>query len=206
MDDPLWNQADPRVLQDAISGGPPPLTTEVRVLFNDEFLYVGFYCEDDHVWGTLGKRDDPIYREECVEVFVCPSGALHQYYEINLSPKNILFDACILNGRTPDNPGAEFLGFHDFDLEDIYTRTHVEGDLDASGRARYWTAEYAIPLKEMWGAPHIPPRHGDTWRINFFRIDSPDRERVDYYSWNPVQAANFHQPWKFGLLCFRVEK
>jgi len=206
MDDPLWQQAEPQVLMDAVSGTKENFTTEVRVLYSGEYLYVGFYCEDDHVWGTLRDRDDPVYREECVEVFVCPSGKTHQYYEINISPKNVLFDACILNGRTADNPRNKFQGFHDFNLQDIQTRAHVEGILDVPGEAGSWKAEYAIPLEGLWGAPHIPPEHGDVWRVNFYRIDSPDRVRVDYYSWSTVHEANFHQPWKFGRIRFLIEE
>jgi len=203
MSDPLWKTAPAVSFVDTVSGGPADQPTEVRLLCSATTLYIGFVCRDDYVWGTKTDPDSDIYREECVEVFLSPAGVPHQYYEIDVSPKNVVFDACILNPRTPADPGLKFLGLKDYRPEGLKTRVHVDGESDRKGAARSWTVEYAIPLAPLIGAPHIPPREGDSWRMNLYRIDSPEPGRQKFYAWSPTEKIDFHRPWRFGILKFQ---
>ncbi len=202
LDDPRWQEAPAIQLVDAITGKSGRFATEVRLLYNDRYLYIGFRCEDDYVWGTVTERDGPVYDEECVEVFLNPAGVAYQYYEINLSPKNVVYDACVLNRRTREDPFNKFIALRDFDLADLHTAVHIRGQSDAPGRATGWTAEYAIPFDELFGAPNVPPRPGDTWRVNFYRIDSPEKGQREHYAWSPTGRPAFHLPWRFGTLRF----
>lgn len=202
IDDPSWPQAQVVPLQDAITGGPGRFTTTVRTLYNEHYFYVAFDCQDDYIWGTVSQRDGAIFDEECVEVFLCPANALHQYYEIDLSPKNVLFDACIINNRVLDHPQEPFLGFAEWNLKGFYSRVHVDGTLDQEGQARRWCCELAIPLAELFGAKYRPPQPGDVWRANFYRIDSPRKSHLELYAWSKTGAADFHRPWRFGRLKF----
>ncbi len=202
MDDPLWEQAEAVSLVDAITGKPGRFGTTVRALYDSSYLYVAFVCEDDYVWGTCTHRDDPVFNEECVEVFLNPAKSDYQYYEINLSPKNIVYDTCILNGRSEENPFESFVGLPQLDFNDLHTAVWVDGDVDKQGGAREWRAEYAIPFNELYGAPHIPPQPGDEWTVNFYRIDSPVPDQRDHYAWGPTGRAAFHLPWRFGILRF----
>jgi hypothetical protein len=203
LSDPLWKTAPAVRLVFADSGEAADRPTEVRLLYSATTLYVGFVCQDDFVWGTKTEPDSDVYTEECVEVFLNPAGVPHQYYEINVSPKNVVFDACILNPRTPSDPGLKFTGLKDYHPEGLETRVHVDGELDKRGGAKSWTVEYAIPLSRLIGAPHIPPRKGDAWRMNLYRIDSPEPGRLKYYAWNPTEKIDFHRPWRFGILLFQ---
>lgn len=202
LDDPQWACAESVMLVDAVTGKPGRYSTRVRALYSDSLLYIGFECEDVLVWGTITERDGPIWEEECVEVFVNPAAIAHQYYEINVSPRNTVFDACVLNRRTPDRPNESFLALTDFSIQGLVTATHVDGELGVPMGAQHWTAEYAIPLRELIGAPHIPPQPGDLWRINFYRIDSPEPGRRESYAWSPTFNSAFHRPWRFGYLRF----
>lgn len=202
LDHPAWNNAQPIQLVDAITGKNGRFKTEARALYSDKYLYIGFDCEDDYVWGTVKDHDGPIYDEECVEVFINPAGIAHQYYEINLSPENVVYDACVLNSRTPENQYAKFLALPQLDFEDLHTAVHIDGILDEPGLAKGWTAEYAIPLNEIYGGSHTPPQPGDVWRVNFYRIDSPQKDQREHYAWGFTERAAFHLPWKFGYLKF----
>ena len=202
MDDPMWENAAPITLVDAITGEPGRFSTKVRVLYNAKYLYVGFQCEDDYVWGTVTERDGPIYDEECVEVFLNPALCEHQYYEVNVSPKNVVFDACIINGRTPEKTDASFSSLKELNLIDLHTKVHVDGQINAPMKARRWTAEMAIPIAELFGAPNMPPKTGDVWRVNFYRIDSPKQGQQELYAWSKTERAAFHLPWRFGYLRF----
>ena len=203
LDDPLWQVASLAYLHDALTGAPARFATTVRALYDAEYLYVAFACEDDYVWGTITAHDGPIYEEECVEIFLNPANAGHQYYEINVSPCNVVFDACILNARTPEQPHASFLGLKEWHVEGLRTAVHVEGELNQPGQAKSWSAEFAIPFRALIGAPHVPPQVGDEWRINFYRIDTPPLDaKSELYAWSTTEFPTFHLPWKFGRMRF----
>ena len=200
--DPQWKQADSVQLVDAVTGNPGQFATTVRALYNDTHLYVAFDCEDDYVWGTVTEREGPIWEEECVEIFVNPANTAHQYYEINISPKGTLFDACILNPRTQAQAGLAFTGLPKWDAEGLQTDVAIQGEADQPGKARSWRAVFAIPHVALIGAPNCPPRPGDRWRINFYRIDSPKLGQRDHYAWSAPGVVAFHRPWNFGTLLF----
>jgi hypothetical protein len=202
IDDPLWHNVSAVSLQDAVTGRRGRFDTSVKVLYNDRFLYVSFYCQDDYIWGTKTERNSAIYEEECVEVFVNPANTIHQYYEINLSPKNVVFDACLINPRTAENDQAKFQNFPEWNLPKMETRTFIDGQADVPGKGKSWSCEFAIPLVDLWGAAHIPPHRGDVWRINFYRIDSPAKNQREHYGWSQTGKAAFHMPWRFGFLRF----
>ncbi len=202
IDDPIWQQAATIDLVEAVSGRPGRWATSVRAAWSDAFLHIAFDCQDDYVWGSLLEHDAPIYDQECVEIFVNPAGCSHQYFEINLSPKNVVFDACILNQRTEEQPEAPFTGLPAWEAEGLCTAVAIRGEADRPGGASGWSAEYALPFTALCGAPHLPPQPGDLWRINFYRIDSPQPGVQELYAWSPVLLGTFHRPWRFGYLRF----
>lgn len=201
--DAAWERASALQLTDAVRGEPGRFATMVRILYDRDYLYLLFTCEDDYAWGTVSDRDGPIWDEECVEVFVNPGEAHHQYYEINVSPKNVIYDSVILNNRTPARPDAEFIGFPRWDAAGLKTGVAVEGNLDEPGGVAGWNAELAIPHSVLFGAANNPPRPGDFWRINFYRIDTPDNGVREHYAWSATGRNAFHLPWRFGVLAFQ---
>lgn len=202
VDDPLWQQAQPMRLADPIDGKPGRYQTTARMLYSATHLYLAFQCEDAYVWGTFTERDAEIYTEECVEAFLCPSGKTRQYYEINVSPRNTVFDAFILNGRSIGGERTDFRGLKDYTCEGLVTKIHVDGALEQPG-AKGWSAEFAIPFTSLVGADRLAPQAGDEWRMNLFRIDSPQKGKMEFYSWSTTGANDFHRPWRFGVLLFK---
>lgn len=202
IDDPLWNPAPVASLVRADTGEAPGLRTEVRLLCSDTTLYAGYHCEDDYIHAELTGRDAKVYDEECVELFLCPSGASHKYYEVNINPLNTVYDACILNSRVAENLPRTMHVLVDYDVEGIRTAVHVEGEWAAPGKGKYWSVEYAIPLAQLIGAPNTPPRAGDAWLMNLYRIDHPVDGQPQHYAWSRTHEIDFHRPWIFGTLLF----
>ena len=202
LSDPLWSKAAVVRLVRADTGAPAERRTEVRLLYSATTLYIGFDCQDDFVWGTRTSPDSDIYAEECVEAFLNPAGSPHQYFEINVSPKGVVFDACILNPKTEAAPDRSITGLKDWHPAGLATRVFVDGETDRPGGARSWSVEYAIPLAALVGAPSVPPAPGDAWRMNLYRIDAPAPGRSRYDAWSPTLKIDFHRPWRFGILRF----
>jgi hypothetical protein len=180
----------------ADDSGPPQQATTARVQATTKALTVSFACADTDAWGTLRGRDAPVYKEECVEVFIAPGAETpRDYFEFELSPLGTFFDAKIHNptGRR-ESMSADLA----WDAAGASWKASID---QANAR---WTAEMRLP----WAALGFPdparlPRH---WRLNLYRIDRPrDGSPPEYSCWSPTLATppNFHLPARFGSLRLR---
>ena len=73
-DDAAWKAASPLEFQfpwDKQTGAKQKTTA--RMLWDDEFLYVAYECEDADITAHFEKRDDPTYRDDAVEIFINPA-------------------------------------------------------------------------------------------------------------------------------------
>ena len=199
MDEDCWAQADVMALRLTDTGAEPKLKTEVRALWDDEYFYVGFHAIDTDIWATMDEHDMPLWEEEVVEVFANPSSDGIGYFEFNVNPLNALFDVFVLN-RTRVKDECKIL--KDWDCEGIKHAVTVDGDpRNRETVDRSWTTEIAFPFKEFYTAPNIPPKNGDTWKINFYRIEQ-GRDAEEYTAWSPTGAINYHLPDSFGTIVF----
>jgi carbonic anhydrase/acetyltransferase-like protein (isoleucine patch superfamily) len=199
LDDAGWvgvPRMSPLVL--ANGEGAPTEATEVRACWDAEYLYVSFACKDSDIWATLENRDDPIYDEEVVEVFLCPTGNLQHYYEFEVSPANVLFDAKVFS---PEGDRATMLVDKEWNAKRIQTGVRVSGTLnDRTAHDLGWIVELGIAFSDLGLSG--PPEPGTIWRANFYRIE---RGAVTEFSaWSPTfqEPAEFHLPACFGELVF----
>jgi len=198
VDDAAWRCAPVVEFVNAVTGEPVTKSTKARMCWDDECLYVAWECVDQDIWGTYTKRDDPVYREEVVEIFACPTCDLTRYYEFNVTPRNTVFDAFIVN---PDgiNPG-EGTAF-DWNCKDLRTAVVVDGTLDNRGDVdNGYSVEIAIPFASL---DRKAPRPGERWRVNLFRIDLTPPP-IEFQAWSPpmYKPARFHVPDRFGTVFF----
>jgi hypothetical protein len=208
LTDEAWKRAHVVKLLTTDTGQQPKQPTEVRLLWNPQYLYVGFLCHDTDIWGTIREHDGPLYNEEVVEVFIDPDGDLRTYIELEVNPLNALFDAFVLNGKDR-RQGIRVL--RDWDSERLQHAVSIDGNLKfsppadrkAAAKDRAWSCEIAIPFKDLLTAPNIPPKVGDVWRMNLYRIDRGKTKREDEYSaWSPTWKIDYHRPQYFGFLRF----
>ena len=181
-----WEEIPSASLVLADGSGAPEQATTVRLCWDDEALHVRFDCEDRDAWGTFEKRDDPLWQEEVVEVFLAPGEEDPvRYVEIEVSPLGVLFDAQIHN---PTGLREDMTADLSWDCPGIRWEAR-------RGAARQdWWAELSIP----WEAPN-PPR---LWRANFYRVERPREGAPEFTCWSPTltSPADFHKPARFGLL------
>lgn len=190
----LWEKAEQVELLEVVSGGQPRLGTHVRAAWNDWGVYYRFECEDDYILSTMTQRDDPIYEEDVVEVFMSVDGDLTRYFEFEFSPAGVLFDAKIVNDLS-DLKGASIQVDTSWDSAEL--ASSVSEDL-ANRRVVY---EIAIPAADLLNGKSIQP--GDEWRTNLYRIDrSPNRDEDEYTAWSPTGIVRFHIPRRFGTFVF----
>jgi hypothetical protein len=174
----------------ADGSGPATQQTRVRLCRDDRALHVRFDCEDRDAWGTYRRRDDPVYEEEAVEVFLAPGEAdPARYFEFEVSPLGTLFDARIHN---PTSLRADLVADPGWDCPGLLW------EAGPGAERQDWWATLSIPWVEI--SPSCdPPR---VWRANFYRIERPRGGEPEFSGWSPTltRPADFHKPARFGVL------
>ena len=63
----------------------PRFRTRVKMLWDDEALYIAAELEEPHIWATLKEHDSVIFHDPDFEVFLDPDGDNHLYGELELN-------------------------------------------------------------------------------------------------------------------------
>lgn len=192
----------------AIEWGPAPYSTRFRALWSDAGLYLRFDASDPAPWHTMTKRDEHLWDEEVVEIFIDPNGSGRDYYELELNPANVVCDLRMIS------PWPDKKGDIDWNLEGLETRVRL--DEGPAGKTRGWTATAFLPWKGLGRLPSaarvaLPPKAGDAWRFNVFRIErpggpgNPEKDGV-FAAWSPPSVTSFHDAAAFRPLVFAAAR
>lgn len=197
LDDPGWKEVPSTgAFVRTGDGGKPRYRTEAKLAWDDEALYVAFEVEDEDVWAKYDTDDQPIYEEEVVEVFLDADGDGRTYNELQVSPRNVRFDAYF-----PARRQGMQLGWN----SGMTSAVKVDGTLnDPRDTDRGWTAEMRIPVANLSNVPRWPPQPGDTWRFNLYRLEWHSNRRINEgAAFSPPLVGDFHHLPRFGVLEFR---
>ena len=194
LDEPSWRAAPgvgPFVRnRDA---APVPNGTEAKVLYDDRFLYFSFRSEDENIWATMRRRDQHLWEEEVVEVFLQADPRVPHYIELEVNPLGTLLDIYLIDRR-------KHLPYESWNSAGLRWAVRVDGKVDGRASDRGWTCEIALPLEDVVTAPHLPPLPGERWRMNLYRVES--RPAPLGLAWSPTMEGDFHIPSMFGEIIF----
>ena len=194
LDDTAWNKAS--LVGDFVNnldGSQSSYKTEARVLYDDNFIYFAFRCVDENIWATMKRRDQHLWDEEVVEVFLQGDPNQPGYIELEVNPLGTLLDLYMLAPRKP-------LHYESWNSEKLRWAVKVKGTVDGKPGDAEWTCEIALPVEDVVTAPHRPPLPGDHWRMNLYRGES--RPTPAGLAWSPTLKEDFHIPQRFGDLVF----
>ncbi|MDP7440835.1 MAG: amidohydrolase family protein [Verrucomicrobiota bacterium] len=189
LDDAVWPSATPARIESQINTGAakPEIATTARVLWSDQFLYIGYsapYTELTVFEPPLktGERYG-LWNRDVVEAFIGtdPSHP-NSYTEYEVAPNGEKLDLKITNELKPPLGLEWSSGFE--------AATHIDR------KRKIWTTEMRIPLQSLSGQP---PQPGTQWRINLYRHD---RAHKAFLGWSPCASGSAHTPAKFGHLTF----
>ena len=187
----------------AVSWGPAAYETRFRAAWDDTGLLLRFDATDPSPWHTMTKRDEHLWEEEVVEIFIDLDRSGTNYYELEINPGNAVCDLKMISA-------SPWQGDFAFDLEGLLTRVDLRKD--AAGRTTGWTATALLPWSGLRALPSakaiaLPPKPGDAWRFNVFRIKrpggkaAPEKNAVEV-AWSKPPGATFHAPEVFRDLVF----
>ncbi len=177
--------------------------TLVRLLYDDQNIYVAFECVEpliEKLESSLRPhgRDGDVYAQDCVEVFADPMGHGDRYYHFICSAlPDSTFDGALGLCAGPADPLA---GKED---------ASWNGDWSYVGRMdreeKRWSVEMAIPFKTL-GVP--PPTQGTRWKMNLgrerFVHNLTASEQPELSLWSPnMEQRSFHSFEAMGDVVFQ---
>ena len=89
-------------------------------------------------------------------------------------------------------------------LPGLKTAIHCEGTLNKSkDKDKYWSVEMAIPHQALTMNFNNPLKAGNTWRINFSRVQwLKEKGPEENWVWTPTGRIDMHMPDRWGYLYF----
>lgn len=193
-----WNIPEgcpPLVLTRSDDGAPARLATLLHLFRDEARLYVLFSGVDASIVATRRDRDDPLWEEDVLEMFVAPEHPT-RYFEVEVSPMGTLCDAAI---DSPDGHRGTMTADFSWDASGAWTALRrVRRGPDALWR---FETLLTLPFTDLGVAPPAP---GTRWRANFYRIDRDASLGDEYSAWQPTDKnpPDFHVPGSFGELVF----
>lgn len=223
--------------RDLINGSDTRYETKVALSWDAENLYVAYWVEEPNLQASLTERDAPIYRDNDVELFVAGKDAYYEFeintygtiYEVFFIWDEAFeksgyaalpeFNKKAEKVRTfhgvgyKNHPRGTRTGFWNWDFPGLKSAVQYEGTLnDSTDIDQGWTVELALPwssMKTLAMGDHrsLPPKEGDTWRMDFSRFNqrkySPDDSGG--WAWSPHGVWDSHVPECFTFIHFSTE-
>lgn len=196
--------------------------TRVKVLWDEEALYVGAQLEDDTIWANVLGRDELIFTDNDFEIFLAPQDSSHRYYEIEMNAANTVWD--LLMERPQRDCVRRIIGW---DVQGLESAVRIDGELNnPAADNRSWSLEVKIPWfslrecgKDQCYPEHFAPEVGEVWRMTFSRVEwevdvvnGKYVKRTDpatgeclpehNWLWAPTGIYDAHVPEMWGYLVF----
>ncbi|MGC6501575.1 MAG: carbohydrate-binding family 9-like protein [Flavobacteriaceae bacterium] len=194
----------------------PKYKTQVKMLWDPNYLYVYAVLEEPHIWGNLRERDTVIYYNNDFEIFVSPSGTTRNYGEIEINCLGTVWD--LMLDRPYRDQGR---AINQWNLNGLKSAVQTYGTVnDPNDIDSLWTIEIAIPLPALLSLKkgNKLPREGEQWRMNFSRVEwnfdltnnqyarkkDGDGNFLPEYNWvwSNQNTINMHEPEKWGYVQF----
>ncbi len=198
LDEPAWFAAP--------STGPFHFTwyksgrkeqTVAKLLWDDEYLYVGHICQDAHLTARHTEHDGPIPQDDCFEIIIVPNPERPTFYY------NIEWNVIggYVDGHRPDGANAPR---EPWDVEGLEMRATFQGTPnDDTDTDQWWAVEVAIPLANFAQTmSHVPPRPGDAIHANLNRHGGDTNLQYSQWARGDTPTPSFHTPHCFGRMVF----
>lgn len=193
----------------------PAYKTNVKMLWDEEYLYFYAKLEEPQVWGTLKQRDTVIFYNNDFEIFIDPDGDTHNYMEFEVNALNTVWDLFLVKPYRENAPVI-----NNWDIKGLQSAVKINGTLNNPNDVdKGWSVEIALPwkaLKEASAKSEVP--EDDYWRINFSRVNWKYSLKNGCYSrkkdgdgkflpeynwvWSPQGVINMHEPEHWGYVYF----
>ncbi len=221
LDEKAWNDAQWSQNFIDIEGEIEPIhQTRVKMLWDNDYLYIAAELIEPHINARLKQRDTVIFYDNDFEVFIDPDGDTHNYFEFEMNAFNTVWDLFI----TKPYREKGGLVIDSWQILGLKSAVNIYGTLNnPSDTDEKWTVEMAFPMSVLTEGGKSLPKNDDIWRINFSRVqwqydiingqykkktDKKTGKRLPEYNWvwSPQGLINMHYPEMWGFLQFSDSK
>lgn len=180
-------------------GGPAREQTTLRLLWDDENLYVHFIAYDTDMQATYTDRLEPIWEEDVAELFLQPDANGDSYHQFEVTPSGIMLALAIANTRQ-----GTLADRADWDSGARCAARAVGSVNDPSDTDEFYKVVLAVPFKNLKFAGSKAPSAGDKWRFLGSRSNISKGLGVDAEpsACVPLREVDFHINPDYGTLTF----
>lgn len=149
-------------------GAPMTQSTEVKVLYDDKYIYFGFICYDSDLSKMVAnemRRDAPLFRNDYVFLLLDTYNDQRSGFFFRINPLGAMEDIAVMDNGDSRNENWSAVW---------ECRTKIN-DSD-------WTAEIAIPFSQL----RFKKSNNIVWGVNFGRNIQRNYEKG---TWVPVPSA-----------------
>lgn len=167
LDDAVWGQAariDDLHQFDPVDHGEPSERTELFLLYDEDFLYVGARLHDSEPGGITARQlvqGASTQFDDALNIILDPFNNKRTGYSFQVNPNGVRSDGVF---ETPSQINRDWEGIW-----------FAEASVDADG----WVAEYAIPFKTL----NFDPAN-DSWGFTAERAIARKQELIAWVSYN----------------------
>jgi len=227
LDEADWQRSTPTErFGDAATGAVAFFDTRASLLWDDTYLYVGFWLEEHDVWSTGDARRGLVWAENTAEVFLAGPGA---HYQLSVNPRGqteelffIWKDAYRRGGRYdvpefdlaahkpmvqggdmgPHHPRGMRWVFDAWSLPGLQVAVHVDGAIGQRHQIdRGWTVEIALPWEGLSRLVEpSPPTSVQPLQVALGRnevIDQRGTRHTALWSWPAVGESGLYTPEQY---------
>ena len=199
LDDKAWQKAEKSeyfISMKGVSFPAPEKKTSMKMLWDDNCLYIAAILEEDDIRATMTEHDSVIWHENAFEVFLDPYNDGQIYYEFEINSLGTVMDIVVT--KPYSKGGQMILGW---ECKGMKIAVHCDGTInDPSDSDNFWSVELAIPFTSI-SREHTAAKDQKTWRVNFTRVDWPSAGVHNSWAWSPT-GNDIHIPELWGYLNF----
>lgn len=189
----------------------------MKMMWDEEALFVGAWMEEPQVVATLKERDSVVFHDNDFEIFIdggtliciafhdkfcslnhpvraSAEGQNHNYYELEVNALNTIWELRLNKPyRDGGSEHSERVGMQGQGrLPNLRSGVCIDGVInDATTKDRGWGVVLRIPFRDLVHAGHCktPPGIGSVWRMQSSRVQWK-------WEWVAEEKGNGRGAWK----------
>lgn len=187
------------VLLNKINSEGDNYQSKFKIMYSEQGIYLLFNGEDNKLTTKDYKDMDHLWFGDVFEAFFYPDPKKSTYFEFQVNP----FGKQLLLTISKSNNGVSWIPFNRSNRDYYGTLSKAKIIKSATGHKTklLWQTEVFISYRSLELLPKTPPRSGDVWKANFYRLDY-DTGQMGKWSWSPTIEESFHELDHFGSIQF----
>ena len=197
----FWAGAETLVLTNYMGERPSHFPkTQVRLLYDKDYLYVIYRVEDRYIRAVSQKFGDAVWCDSCAEFFFTPGTDIEGgYFNIEMNCGGVM----LMHHQTARDENCRCVSLEDAGKVQIFHSLSKIINPEIT-EPTTWILEYRLPIEILASYAVVErPDSGVVWKANFYKCGD-ETSHPHWLTWAPIDLLqpDFPQPSFFGTLEF----